>query len=405
MGLAFMLSALLGYILLAYVARVLAPDEYAIFQACWGVIFGLASALAVVEQEISRHQANLSVDNKPPNSFPLQVGLVAFLALLILTSVLFVSGIFRGLFAEVGNLGTVGIFSAIFGFIPLFMVRGVLVGREKHKTYSVLLVLEPMLRLLVAGLVVLFAARESFVPLMIVAVASGSYAFLFLIRKFAKFVAFRSSEIKWNSVVKRVLLLGSSTGLSALLITGYPALVTALLGKTTGLGTFFTVVTASRIPLLLVGPIQAVAVPQVVRLIRCGKAKQLRNLIARCYVLILVCVVVMFLLAYVAGPAIVAILFGDQYRADGLMVAVVASASVMIAGTQLACACLVAFEDYARLCLAWVCGIALTSAFIYFMPFDGVMRAFWGLALGSVATCMLTGKFVYDHGRALSGAV
>ena len=176
-GVALLLASFLGYILLAYVARVLTPNEYSAFQASWGLIFGFGSAFSVVEQEISRQQANLDFDRSGPNNYPLKVCIISLCAVVPIGVAGLVSGFFERLSQELGSIGVYAVLIAVLGFIPQFVVRGVLVGREEHLQYAALLVIEPVLRLVAVAVFMYIALRESLLSYSIVAVATGSYAF------------------------------------------------------------------------------------------------------------------------------------------------------------------------------------------------------------------------------------
>ncbi|MDU5061773.1 MAG: hypothetical protein E6253_01305 [Actinomyces sp.] len=398
-GVALLLASFLGYILLAYVARVLTPNEYSAFQASWGLIFGFGSALSVVEQEISRQQANLDFDRSGPNNYPLKVCIISLCAVVPIGVAGLVSGFFERLSQELGSIGVYAVLIAVLGFIPQFVVRGVLVGREEHLQYAALLVIEPVLRLVAVAVFMYIALRESLLSYSIVAVATGSYAFSFFLIPTARFVGRTECNVSWLSILRRLAVLGTGIALSAVLITGYPAFVTAIVGTSEGLGSFFTIVTASRVPLILVAPIQAVAVPQVVRLIRGGKSRKLAQVVLRSYLLASFCAIVAFAVGYGCGPLAVHVLFGSQYSPSRFESAIVATATVMIAATQLACACLVAFERYILLAVGWGTGVAGAYLALTCLPLDLVGRATWALLTGSVMACLMTGIFVMRQSK------
>ena len=99
-----------------------------------------------------------------------------------------VSGFFERLSQELGSIGVYAVLIAVLGFIPQFVVRGVLVGREEHLQYAALLVIEPVLRLVAVAVFMYIALRESLLSYSIVAVATGSYAFSFFLIPTARFV-------------------------------------------------------------------------------------------------------------------------------------------------------------------------------------------------------------------------
>ena len=71
----------------------------------------------------------------------------------------------------------------------------------------------------------------------------------------------------------------------------------------------------------------------------------------------------------------------------------------MIAATQLACACLVAFERYILLAVGWGTGVAGAYLALTCLPLDLVGRATWALLTGSVMACLMTGIFVMRQSK------
>lgn len=376
-------SALLGYVLLAVIARALTPDAYAQFQVAWAVLFGVASTLSVIEQDVSRAQASADARGQEREATTLQTAVVATGWLGVVGAVVLLSGLGSRLFGDLPAAVTAAVVVATCGFIPQFTVRGVLVGRRQLGAYSLVILAEPLLRLAGLGIALLLAAH---VAGFVGAVAAGSFAWLVVLRSAGRYLG-GPREAAWSSLCARVGLLGVGTAAAAALITGYPALVKAVLGTSVGLGTVFAVITASRIPLIFIAPLQAVTVPTVVRLIEAGRVARLRRVLALGGIATVGLALAGYAVGWLIGPWVVTVLFGPQYIAARAWVGAVAAATVVLGAQQLAAACLIALQRYVALALVWCVGIGASVGALW-VSSDPVSAVIAGLAAGAVGALL-----------------
>jgi O-antigen/teichoic acid export membrane protein len=386
-GGALAVSSVLGYALLILVARWLSVDDYAVFLSTWGVVFGLASVLSVVEQEVSRVSAHARLGHRKTGFGSVQVLLLSGAIAITLSVGIAISPWAEGIFGGHSSLALLAVVSTV-GFAIQFFVRGVLVGHGLLRSYGALLIAEATFRLVAAGMVAFFVVTDRLVP-MVIAVVVGSFAWVPFSFRARGIVTLHEGGEPWGRLSKRVLILAASSGLIACLLTGYPAIVTAVVGDTEGLATLFTAISATRIPLVLLSPVQALAVPVVVQLVSAGRVHDLRRYLVRGGVVLAGVAVVGGAVGAAIGPQIIAIFFGANYQATRLMVAVLTASTVILAGVLLETAVLLALQGYGALLLTWGSAVVVALVVLVVWPGGAADRGVAGLAVASAVGCVV----------------
>ena len=312
-GLALATSALLGIILLGTVARWLTLNENAAFVAIWGVAFSGSSIVSVIEQEASR-QVTLSQARRQP--VPGSVGQLAILAVLGAAAALVVLTFLpMGTRVFGGSLWLVALtFVSLTGFSVQFLVRGILLGRRRVGWYAFVIVAEASVRV-VAILVLMLLGVEPSVTWAVVAVVVGSFGWVPVAKIAFTGVNWRRDLEPWRVAGRRIGLLAVANGLLALMITGYPTTVTAVIGSSEGLAIFFAVVTVSRVPLTLLSPVQALVVPTTTKALYEGRGDQLLAMQGKILLGVLGFGVTAAAGGFLLGPWAVKLLFGQNYAA------------------------------------------------------------------------------------------
>ncbi|MST50065.1 hypothetical protein [Mobiluncus porci] len=395
-GVALVTASLLGIVLLVGVARWLSPDENAAFIALWGVLFAGGSALSLVEQETARQSTRADAEGK---ATPISVAQLALVALGLSWLLLMVMGFTpagSALFASAGSQGgqrisTVGIMAlAYLGFVAQFSVRGLALGRRQEGIYAAILVAEPVWRLLGLLPFVLWAADPS--PLWaLLATAAGSYGWVVAWRRVRLRPFEPNSSESWGRVTGRVVLLGAANGLLAALLTGYPALVTVMVGSSQGLAVFFAVVTLCRIPLVLLAPVQALVIPETTRILAAGRARSLFGLLGKVLAATLGVAIVSAVAGWALGPWAVRLLFGSSYVAPGWLVALILASTVVLGAALLQAAVFVSLERYLSSVLTWGATLAGTVVALLVTPGDALARGTAGFVVASVLGYVISG--------------
>ncbi|MDF1605221.1 hypothetical protein [Nocardioides sp. YIM 152315] len=350
----FLSASALGFILLAVVARWLETDQNASFLVLWAVIFGIGAMMSAIDVECSRLSSRADVSGE---KVPAQVafvgcvggagGLVACLVLAALP----------GLGAELtSSPGTfVLTLSAVALFAPLCLTRGVLIGTRRVRAYAVVVVGEALLRITLA-LVLWLTSMPPSVPAAVAAVAVGGLAWLPFCGTVLRAVSWRGRgpAPSWGEAGRNVGSLGAANGLSTLLMAGYPALVTTVVGSAQGLQTLFAAVVLTRLPLVALSPVQAVAVPLATRAIHSGNRSTLRRWWRRCAEILVPVLAIAAALGWWLGPLAVRVFQGQAYDPHPAMVAGLLAGTCVLAAALLQLAVVVAADRHLWVTITWI---------------------------------------------------
>ena len=229
-------------------------------------MFGLASSLAMIEQEAARQSAEGDTTGDVPIR-RVAIAAAAIASVAAATTLLPpVAGLVYG--DNESRLGALVVI-AVIGFSMQFMIRGLLMGHGRVQSYSLLVVAEASARLV--AIVVVWLTVGASLGSTAGAVAVGAFAWVLWARPALRLTAGASDVAgrvrSWKAPLQRAASLMLVAALTAAMITGFPTMVTAFAGGEIGDegGTVFATLQASRIPLLFVAPLQALAVPTIIR--------------------------------------------------------------------------------------------------------------------------------------------
>lgn len=388
-GVALLVATGLGAVLPVVCARLVPADRYAYFLAFWGLLFGIGSAVAPVEQEISRQAALAAMAGTRLGAAALRVAAVVVAAVAVFGLLVVLPPVSARLFGPYPALAPVAAIGGV-AFAAQFAVRGFLVGQHRITPYSGLVVVEALVRLVLLGAIV--AIGKADVLSLALAVAAGSLAWVGFARPAIRAVDRRRDREPWLRVTARMGVLVLSAGLTSCVITGYPALVNLLApgGRDPAVGGLFAALTVARLPLLLFGAVQAVAVPTAVRLSQdAAGRRRLRVLLVTGAAAVIALGLLGALAAAAVGPFLVSLLFGPGYVVEPLTVAGLVWSSVMLAAVLLLAAVLVARKQVHRVLLVWavICGISV--AVLASAPGGTVTRATLGLVVAPTVGLVL----------------
>lgn len=378
----------LGLVLLVLVARWLTKEENLHFQAVWALIFTFASVLGSVEQEVTRRSTAAHLDKlRTPVGAVQAIAIAAMASLVVLACFLATPS---GREVVQGSVPVVlMVLASVVNFALLILARGVLLGTHALRAYAAVLVGEALARIvLVAALVVL--GVDAAVEWAVLATVAGSLVWIGAIGRLARSIDWRGPRDPWRAVGGTVAALGISNGLSALVLTGFPAVAVAILGRSPDLAVLIAVITLSRAPLALLAPVQALTVPTVVRWTRDGDTHRLTRALEHIAGGSAAAALAGGAAGYLVGPWAIALVLGDDYRPTPVVAALVAAATCVMAGALLQAAALVALQRYWHVTLCWATSIASAAAVMLVAPWDAEQRGLSGFALASVVAFVAT---------------
>jgi O-antigen/teichoic acid export membrane protein len=384
-GLAIAIGSLTGYALLAIVGRSLEPTEFALFVAFWGVLFGVGSSLSTIEQEIARRAAGETSDAGPPAAaVVLSAAAIAALA----AAVTLLPPVAERLYGDADSLLGLVVIVAMLGWAAQFAVRGRLIGSGAVRSYARLVFAESGVRLVVLLAVLLLVGLD--LTTAAVSVATGSFAWLAWAARARDVVPRgRPSAATWRAATGRAGSLMVGAALTGAAISAYPALVAALTDEAAdaAAGAVFAAVTISRVPLLLVSPLQAVAVPVVVRAHAAGSGGEstVRRGLVLGSALSVALAAVGGAAAWLVGPWVVRLLYGPQYDVPSSAIALLVFSAFLLAWMSLLSAALIAVSAHRGMVTLWAITVAATVAWLLASPLDVVATTAVGSLVGPVA--------------------
>lgn len=355
-GIALIAASGLGFVLLGLMGRWLGRDDNAAFLTLWGLVFGFGSVISAIEQEIARQATAAALAGRRTPGSVAQLAAIALgvcLAALAVVAVLPIGGAtLRGSAAI-----TLLAFAALAGFTGQFLARGVFLGARQTGRYVAVLVAEAGLRVVLAGALFFGDAAPS-LTLAVACIVVGCFGWLPLAPALARSVDWGAGHEPWRAAGGRVGALALANGLSSLVLTAFPTLVTAVIGSAAGLADLFGVVTASRVPLVLVSPIQALAVPLAVRALHAGRVAQLGSLQLRVGAGAVASAAVLGAAGWLLGPWAMRVFLGEKYAdVSPALVAWVLATSALLAAALLQAAVFVALERYRLVVLTWLVAV------------------------------------------------
>lgn len=377
-GTATVLSALCGYAVLYLAARDLEPAGFSVFAVFWGA-FGLATGAAFgLLQEATREvrSARYTEVVAGPRTHPMRVaatvGVVAA-AVIAASSPLWSAHVFvQSRWLSVGLLSV-----GLAGFCLHATLLGMLAGVNKWSEYGALMVTDAVMRVVVAAATFLLSWE---LVGYLWATVVGSVAWLILL---IASPATRAAARLLTPGGTVTFLRGAShsiaaAGASAILVMGFPVLLKATSGDlgATG-GVVILAVTLTRAPLLV--PLTAMQGNLIAHFVD-EHTHRLRALVAPAAVVTALGLLGV-LLAGVFGPWLLRTAFGDDYLADGALLAWLTAAAVAIALLTLTGAATVAAALHRAYSLGWV-SATVASTLLLLLPVSLQTRTVIALLCG-----------------------
>ena len=389
----FLVSSGLGFVLLALVARWLPPADNARFLAIWGLIFGLGSALSAVEQTASRRSAHASMEGRAVPRGVVQSALLAWLmSVAAVVVVLVVTPAARHF---VGSLVVaLLVLLALSGFSAQFLSRGIFLGTQQVGLFLVVLLVEAGARTTLVATFLIGGLTPS-LELAVTTIVIGCFAWIPVAGHLVRRVDWSGAPDRWRSAFGTVAALSVANGLTALMVAGYPALVGGVVGDVSDLATLFGVLTLSRVPLVLLAPLQTMAVPLVTRVVVAGEVSRLRGLMVRISLCAAAAATVLGCVGYAFGPWAVRVFMGAEYDPPRTVVAVVLAGTCMLAAALLQSAVLIALGHVWRLAALWLLGDLVAVMAILLLPGSAETGATAGFVAAALVAQLGTGVAVW----------
>ncbi|AKS32150.1 hypothetical protein [Mycolicibacterium goodii] len=349
-GAATAITALCGYAVLYLAARDLEPAGFSVFAVFWGA-FGLVTGAANgLLQEATREVRSVQFTpvGEGPRTHPMRVAAaVGVVAALVIAGTSPLWG--ARVFVESRLLSVVLLSVGLAGFCLHATLLGMLAGVDRWTEYGALMVTDAGIRVAVAA--------ASFVLgwglggyLWATVAGAGAWLILLLAAPAARFAARRVTAGGTWTFVRGTSHSIAAAGASAILVMGFPVLLKATsadLGATGGV--VILAVTLTRAPLLV--PLTAMQGNLIAHFV--DQRARLRALLIPAAVVAGIGAVGV-VAAGLIGPWLLRVGFGDEYRADGALLAWLTAAAVAIAMLTLTGAAAVAAALHRTYAAGWI---------------------------------------------------
>lgn len=398
------LSAASGYVVFAVSSRTLSVELNTQFVTFWSTLFACFGVLSGLSIETTRAVTSTSLDGAagagPEGTRPrvLRVGAVSGLVaglVLAASAAVWAPRVFKADPVPLAGLACL----AIAAYALHSVLVGSLAGRHAWRPYSWLIAADATTRmLLVLGALVL---TRSVVGAAAAAVAATlTWAAFLVLSPAARAAARARTDATARLVARRVLAASTATGASALLVVGFPTLLSLTTpdAEYKRAAPLLLAISLTRAPLLVpLTAFQGVAVSHFVAHRDRGLAALLPTLR-----LVLLTGVVGAAAAWAVGPWLMAVVLGrEDYRVAGTTLALLTLAATGLAVLTLTGALCQALNRHDAFVGGWLLAAACTVG-ILLLPVALTPRALTALAVGPLVGLTLHLRFL--RGRATPDA-
>ena len=385
-GLGAGIAALSGVIVMSIAARTLSTEQNSGFLTFWAGLFAVFAVLSGIQNEMTRAvRADLTFETDERRTSPLVTALLLGLGAAVIVLLLFPlwQSAFRGL--EDRLLPMVLIAVAALLYAGHVATVGILGGRGAWGNFGALTAAESLVRLALAAAAALFgwgiAGFEC-------AAAGGTITWLVvtLLLPGSRRVWAVRIGLRRGALVRRSIAAMASSGANALMVTGFPL----LMSLTTDADAYATAaplivaVSMTRAPLLIpLTAFQSMVIAAFVTHPERARASLLRLIGA-----IVAVAVAGGALGALLGPWLMRLVFGAGYGSSPMVLGLLVVAAALLALLVLGGSVALALDAHALSAIGWYVALAV-SVVIMLMPFELTVRTILALAIGPLAGSLI----------------
>ena len=401
-GVGLVVNGIMSYAFLGIAGRTLGKEAFGPLSVLWALIYLVGPGFFLpLEQEVSRALANRWARGLGAGPLVRQAGQLgaALTGVLVLASVLAAPLLLDHLFDD-QVLIWISFVLATIGYAAVHLARGTLAGLGRFRGYAAYFVYENTLRV-AAGVGLALLGADTAGPYA-VAVGLAPGIALALALRGERDLASDGPEAPWSELRAALgSLLAASVLTAFLLYAG--VLAVALLADDSeagDTGVFLAGLAVSRVPVFLFQAVQAALLPKLSALAGAGRFHEFRERLARLLVAVMVIGAAGTAGAFVLGPFLIRLLFGEEFALDRVDLGLLALSSAAFMLAVALGQALIALEGQSRVAVGWLVGVigflAVTAA-----GDDLFLRVESGLAAGSALAAVVIGVLARHelHGK------
>ncbi len=382
-----------SYLYLSASGRALGPDRFALVSVTWALLFLVGNGLFYpVEQELARSIASNAARGTlrlPSGGSVRQILTVAVVVTVVACTAVAVGSplVRESLFR--GETGFVAAFVVgLIGVAATLVMRGILAGTGRYVAYGAMYAADAVGKAVPA---LLLAAAGVDSPVVYAWVMAGSaYLGVIVALVVARPIGLPPDRTPtpWTALLSSLafLLLTSATSLTLINLGTVAVEVLSDPSENTSAGVFLSALVIARIPLFLFQALQAVVLPRLSAAASIGDrssfTRDVRVLVAGLGVLTVVATIA----AAIAGPTVVALLFGDEFNLiDGRDMALLALASMLLTATLTLNQAQIALRRQRESWWPWAVGLVVFVAVAANLDTELLARVEWSMVWSATA--------------------
>jgi len=359
-----LIAAVAAYLFQLVAGRVLGPTEFAPITVLWTIQFLVFTTVFIPMEQLTIRRLNAAVAFAAPWRLFLWVIGVAVVASVAFTA-LTLDQLFGGDSVYVPI--TAVLILAYGGFA---LGRGFLAGRGRYREHGLSTLTESVLRLVLA--VALLAAGAGAPGLAWSLVAGALVVWLWRpFRGERSLDAGRTPERGTGGALARFV---TANGASQTILAAGPLVVGALGARPAEVSVFFETTLLFRAPLTVAYNLISRVLPPFTRMVERGEAATLRRWAARIGAGGVALAGLGYAGGLVAGPAMVEILLGAEFRPSAALAAYAAAGMAIATVAPFAQQMLIAMQATTVLAASWLAGLVVAAAVIWIGGDDASLR-------------------------------
>jgi O-antigen/teichoic acid export membrane protein len=399
-GAGLIVSGITSYVFLAISARALGPERYAPLGVLWALTYVVCPGVFLpLEQEVGRALSSRRAKGLGGGPLIRRAALAGGVAAAVLigataaTGPLSLTHLFDDKF-----LLLVALIVALAGYYVEFLVRGVLSGNARFKSYGVILGAEAFLRAL-ACLALAVVGIDTVGPYGIIIGLAPIVATLIGVRRERNLIT-PGPDAPWSELSSALGYLLAGSVMAQLLVNAGVFAVQILAtpdqrGPGGVAGRFLNGLIIARVPLFMFQAVQAALLPKLAHLAGAGRHDDFRTGLKRLLAVVVGIGSLATVTAFAIGPFVVTTLFGKGFELSHTDLAYLAGASAIYMLALALAQALIALANYSRVVLGWGAGlvafVGVTAIGEELLP-----RVEHGFLAGSVAAALVMAVSVHQ---------
>lgn len=407
-GAGLIVSGITSYGFLAISARALGPEKYAPLGVLWALTYVVCPGVFLpLEQEVGRALSSRRAKDLGGGPLIRRAALAGGVAAAVLIAATAATGplSLTHLFDDKVLL-LVALIVALGGYYVEFLVRGVLSGNGRFRSYGVILGSEALLRML-ACFVLAVVGVDTVGPFGVIIGVAPIAATLLGVRRERNLVT-PGPDAPWSELSTALGYLLAGSVMAQLLVNAGVFAVQILAdadqkGPGGVAGRFLNGLIIARIPLFMFQAVQAALLPKLAHLAGAGRHADFRAGLKRLLAVVVAIGALATVTAFAIGPFVVTTLFGKGFELSHTDLGYLAGASAIYMLALALAQALIALANYSRVVLGWAAGLVAFVG-VTALGHELLPRVEYGFLAGSVAAALVMGVSVHTMlSRGLAG--